>query len=103
MNYKAKLFIQIPIDLNIFNENDGDTMKLSRYVKSQSGAALLLVLFAVLLFSMTGSVLLNTTTYSLKTNVKNEIIQGEFYPSEGAIDLVLDDMKSMKEIMLKLN
>ena len=105
LNYKAKLFIQIPIDLNIFNENDGDTMKLSRYVKSQSGAALLLVLFAVLFLSITGSVLLKTTTYSLKTNEKNEKIQGEFYSIEGAIDLVLDDMKSYEgnyvEIKLK--
>ncbi|MFZ0446544.1 MAG: hypothetical protein WAM95_18335 [Bacillus sp. (in: firmicutes)] len=69
---------------------------MSRYVKSQSGAALLLVLFAVLFLSITGSVLLNTTTYSLKTNEKNEKIQGEFYSIEGAIDLVLDDMNSYK-------
>ena len=94
MNYNAKLFIQIPIGLNIFNENDGDTMELSRYFKSQCGAALLLVFFSVLFLSIRCSFLLNTTTYSFKTNVKNEIIQGAFYPLEGVIYLVLGAMKS---------
>ena len=47
-------------------------MKFSKYVKSQSGAALILVLFAVLLLSIAGAVLLNTTTYSLQSNEKNE-------------------------------
>ena len=42
-------------------KNDGDTMKYSKYVKSQSGAALILVLFAVLFLSITGAVLLNAT------------------------------------------
>jgi Putative transposase DNA-binding domain len=69
-------------------------LKARKYVNSQSGAALLLVLFVVLFLSITGSVLLNATTYSLKSNEKNERLQEEFYSAEGAVDLVLDDMES---------
>ena len=58
----------------------------------------------MLFLSITGSVLLNTTTYSLKSNEKNERIQDEFYSAEGAIDLVLDDMESYegKYVQIKL-
>ena len=53
---------------------------------------LLLVLFVVLFLSITGTVLLTSTTYSLKSNEKNTAVQAEFYAAEGALDLVLDDI-----------
>ena len=67
-------------------------MKYSKYVKSQSGAALILVLFAVLFLSITGAVLLNATTYSLQSNEKNEEIQEEFYLSEGALEIEINKL-----------
>ena len=67
-------------------------MKIRKYVQSQSGAALILVLFVVLFISITGTVLLNATTYSMNTTVENEAVEGEFYRLEGALNLVLDNL-----------
>ncbi|WP_338470408.1 hypothetical protein R4Z10_16620 [Niallia sp. XMNu-256] len=75
-------------------------MQISKYVKSQSGAALILVLFAVLFLSITGAVLLNTTTYSLESIEKNKEIQKEFYLAEGALEIeinsLIDEMNKYK-------
>ena len=43
---------------------------MKKQLQSQSGAALLLVLFVVFFLSITGTVLLNATTYSTKSIVK---------------------------------
>ena len=45
---------------------------IKKYINSQSGAALILVLFVVLFLSITGTVLLNATTYSMKSIDRNE-------------------------------
>ena len=45
---------------------------------SQSGAALILVLFVVLFLSVTGALLLNVTTYSQKSIVNNAVKRGSF-------------------------
>ena len=39
----------------------------------------------------------------LKSNEKNERLQEEFYSAEGAVDLVLDDMKSYEGNMFLFN
>ena len=67
---------------------------IKKYVNSQSGAALILVLFVVLFLSITGSVLLNATTYSMKSIDRNEIEEAEFYLLEGALDLALDNINN---------
>ena len=46
-------------------------MNMKRYFESQSGAALILVLFVVLFLSIMGALLLNVTTYSQKSIVNN--------------------------------
>lgn len=69
-------------------------MKGWKNVNSQSGAALMLVLFVILFLSIISAVLLTSTTYSLKSNEKNKKIQDDFYTAEGSVDLVLEDMNS---------
>lgn len=62
---------------------------MKRYLRSQSGAALILVLFLVLFLSIVGTVLLNATTYSQKSIHMNSKVESEFYKAEGALDLAL--------------
>ncbi|WP_102274399.1 hypothetical protein [Cytobacillus massiliigabonensis] len=69
-------------------------MKIWKNVNSQSGAALMLVLFVVLFISIISAALLASTTYSLKSNEKNKKNQGAFYTVEGAVDLILEEMNS---------
>ena len=66
---------------------------MKRYLKSQSGAALILILFVVLFLSITGALILNVTTYSQKSIVKNVAEEKEFYLAEGALDLALYKIK----------
>lgn len=70
---------------------------MKKYLQNQSGAALILVLFMVLFLAITGAMLLNTTTYSQKSIIKNAEIQSEFYRAEGAIDLMLYEMNNFVE------
>jgi len=65
---------------------------INKYMQSQSGAALILILFVVLFLSIVGTVLLNTTTYSQKSIVNNFALEKEFYLAEGALDIVLNDI-----------
>ena len=53
-------------------------MIMKKYLESQSGAALILVLFVVLFLSITGALLLNATTYSQKSIINNADIEKEF-------------------------
>ena len=62
------------------------------YFSNQRGAALILILFVVVFLSIVGTTLLNTTTYNLKTVVKNKSEQEEFYRAEGALEVVLTEM-----------
>lgn len=68
-------------------------MNMKKYLESQSGAALILVLFVVLFLSITGALLLNVTTYSQKSIVNNVDEEQEFYLAEGALDLALHKIK----------
>lgn len=70
---------------------------MKKQLQSQSGAALLLVLFVVLFLSITGTVLLNATTYSTRSIVENKIEEKEFYILEGALDLVLYNLKKTED------
>ena len=70
---------------------------INHYIKSQSGAALILVLFVVLFLSIVGTAILNATTYSMKSVVKNESEEAEFYRLEGALDLVLYNLNKTQE------
>ena len=65
---------------------------MKRYLISQTGAALLLVLFVVVFLSIVGAGMLASTTYSLKSIKNNEEVQKEFYAAEGTLDLVLEDI-----------
>ena len=56
---------------------------------------LILILFVVVFLSIVGTTLLNTTTYNLKTVVKNKSEQEEFYRAEGALEVVLTEMSSL--------
>ena len=67
-------------------------MKIRNYFNSQSGAALILILFVVIFLSIVGTVLLNSTTYSQKSIVNNSALEKEFYLAEGALDIVLNDI-----------
>ncbi|WP_088103715.1 type II secretion system protein [Halalkalibacter urbisdiaboli] len=62
-------------------------------LQSQQGAALILVLFLVVFLAISGTVLLQTTSYSKKTIIVNAKEQGEFYRAEGAIELALAKME----------
>ena len=66
-------------------------------MKSQTGAALLIVLFVVLFLSITGALLLNATTYSKKSIVQTKAGEGEFYLLEGALDLALHNLDETKD------
>ena len=68
---QSEIFIQIPNRFKYFNENDGDTMKLSRYVNHNLVQHCFSFICCIISFNI-GIVFLNTTTYSLKTNVKNK-------------------------------
>lgn len=72
-------------------------INMKRYLESQSGAALILVLFVVLFLSVTGALLLNVTTYSQKSIVNNAAEEKEFYLAEGALDLALHTIKDSVE------
>ena len=67
---------------------------IKKYIKSQTGAALILVLFVVLFLLITGALLLNVTTYSQKSIINNTVEEKEFYLAEGALDLALDKIKN---------
>ncbi|MBM7662317.1 hypothetical protein JOC85_003124 [Bacillus mesophilus] len=63
---------------------------------NQSGVALLTVLFIVVVLSIVGTFMLQSTTYGLQTVVKNNKDQEEFYRAEGAIEIVLAEMSEYK-------
>lgn len=69
-------------------------MKLLKIVKNENGAALLLTLFLIAFVAIIGASLLNTTLYGKKSNVVALADQQEFYRLEGAIDLLLYEMRS---------
>ena len=100
MNYKVKLFIPIKNDLITLKELGGEDMKMRKYINShsQSGAALIVSIICSAILSITGTVLLNSTTYSLKSNEKNEDVQAEFYLAEGRYRLsALQDLKTIQK------
>lgn len=63
-----------------------------RFIKNQSGAALMIVLFVVVLVSIVGTAMLSSTTYGLQNVVKTTKEQEEFYRAEGALEIVLTEM-----------
>ena len=63
-----------------------------RFVKNQSGAALMIVLFVVVLVSIVGTAMLSSTTYGLQNVVKTTKEQEEFYRAEGALEIVITEM-----------
>lgn len=69
---------------------------IQRYKSNESGAALMIVLFIVVLVSIVGTAMLSTTTYGLQNVVKTKKEQEEFYRAEGAIEIVLAEMASYK-------
>ena len=62
------------------------------YIRDQNGAALLLILFTVVFIGIVGTVMLQNTTYSLKTVSNNKQEQKEFYRAEGALEIFLTEM-----------
>lgn len=69
---------------------------IQRYKSNESGAALMIVLFIVVLVSIVGTAMLSTTTYGLQNVVKTTKEQEEFYRAEGAIEIVLSEMSNYK-------
>lgn len=67
-----------------------------RYKSNESGAALMIVLFIVVLVSIVGTAMLSTTTYGLQNVVKTTKEQEEFYRAEGALEIVLSEMSNYK-------
>lgn len=67
-----------------------------KWVDYQNGAALMIVLFIVVLVSIVGTAMLSTTTYSLKSVEKTKQEQKEFYRAEGAIEILLSEMVNYK-------
>ncbi|MFV8828749.1 hypothetical protein [Alkalihalobacterium sp. APHAB7] len=65
----------------------------SKY-NSQRGAALLLSLFIIALISIVGVGMLSVTLYSQKSINSNTTVQGEFYRAEGALEIVIDEMRN---------
>jgi hypothetical protein len=63
---------------------------------NESGVALMIVLFIVVLVSVVGTAMLSTTTYGLQNVVKIKKEQEEFYRAEGAIEIVLTEMANYK-------
>lgn len=61
---------------------------------NQSGAALMIVLFIVILVSIVGTTMLATTTYGLKAVEMTKQEQAEFYRAEGAIEIVMAEMEA---------
>ncbi|MCT8137494.1 hypothetical protein H1D32_06905 [Anaerobacillus sp. CMMVII] len=70
---------------------------INKYIQSQTGGSLILVLFIMLFLSIIGTMLLNQTFYSQQTITKNAVVQAEFYKAEGAIDLMIDEMNNFVE------
>lgn len=69
---------------------------IRRFRENESGAALMIVLFLVVLVSIVGTAMLSTTTYGLQNVVKTTKEQEEFYRAEGAIEIVLSEMANYK-------
>lgn len=69
---------------------------IQRLKGNESGAALMIVLFIVVLVSIVGTAMLSTTTYGLQNVVKTTKEQEEFYRAEGAIEIVLSEMSNYK-------
>ncbi|MCM3603019.1 hypothetical protein M3175_19965 [Robertmurraya korlensis] len=69
---------------------------IQRWKGNESGAALMIVLFIVVLVSIVGTAMLSTTTYGLQNVVKTKKEQEEFYRAEGAIEIVLSEMSNYK-------
>ncbi|AYA78266.1 hypothetical protein DOE78_24265 [Bacillus sp. Y1] len=69
---------------------------IQRCKGNESGAALMIVLFIVVLVSIVGTAMLSTTTYGLQNVVKTKKEQEEFYRAEGAIEIVLSEMSNYK-------
>jgi hypothetical protein len=65
--------------------------------RNQSGAALMIVLFLVVLVSIVGTTMLSTTTYGLQKVVKTTKEQEEFYRSEGALEIVFHEMANYQD------
>ncbi|MEB1807664.1 MAG: hypothetical protein LPK26_10335 [Bacillaceae bacterium] len=62
------------------------------YSQPQQGAALILVLFAIVFLGIVGAALLNMTTYSQQSIKTNSHNQSEFYRAEGALDLMISEI-----------
>lgn len=69
---------------------------IQRIKGNDSGAALMIVLFIVVLVSIVGTAMLSTTTYGLQNVVKTKKEQEEFYRAEGAIEIALSEMSNYK-------
>ncbi|MDC3416975.1 hypothetical protein [Aquibacillus salsiterrae] len=67
---------------------------LLKVTRNQSGAALLIILFIILFLSIIATVTLKSTTYGLEKVTTNKKAQEEFYRAEGAIEIVLAEMKA---------
>lgn len=72
-------------------------MRMSKALDNERGAALLMTLFLIMFVSIVGVSLLNTTFYGQKNNVVAVAEQEEFYPLEGAIEMLLFEMKEYKK------
>jgi hypothetical protein len=68
-----------------------------KYLNNDRGAALMLTLFLVVFISIVGAALLNTTFYGQKNNIVAVAEQQEFYPLEGAIDMLLFEINAYKK------
>ena len=80
LNYKVKLFIPIKNDLITLKNWVVSDMKMRKYmIQLTIRCCTFVSIICRFIFSITGTVLLNSTTYSLKSNEKNEAVQAEFY------------------------
>lgn len=70
---------------------------VQKHLNSESGVALLIILFIVLLVSLIGTAMLTTTTYGIQKSEKYKKEQEEFYRAEGALEIVLNEMVSYKD------
>ncbi len=68
-------------------------MRISKALTNERGAALILTLFLIMFISIVGVALLNTTFYGQNNNVVAVKEQKEYYPLEGAIEMMLFEMK----------
>lgn len=68
----------------------------SSRIKEENGSALLYILFLIALIAIVGSVMLTTVTQGQRNVVKSEGDLTHFYKAEGALEIIIADLKANK-------